>query len=231
MNNYYNYADQPIDWNYLVVQPLKNLLINVIAFIPDIITAILIVLAGWLIANIFKTLIGTCLKSVGFNKIAKNIGVNEVTAEDGRKIQPNQLVGLITFWSIMFISFIMMLSRLRLRGVSTQLDRLFSYVIIITIISVIAVIGIVLSMIVSRIVRTTAQSIKSSKADSYAAVSKWVILIFTLIICLSQVGIRQEMIIYLAAAIILTLCITFVLAFGFGGKNWAGKVLDKISKF
>jgi hypothetical protein len=230
--NYYNTDGQDgiVDWAYLVIKPLKSMLIDLVGFIPNILAALLILFTGWVIAHLCRLLVGSFLKSVGFNSVAEKIGISEIVGKDDKKIAPNQLVGLMAFWGVIFTTVIIMLTSLRLSAVSSYLDILFSYVITVLIIAIIAVVGIVFSMIMRRIIRSTAKSIGSSKPELPASIARWAILIFTGIVCLSQMGINLEALLMPAGIILTTLCITFILAFGLGGKHWAEKMLDKIGK-
>ena len=103
---------------------------------------------------------------------------------------------------------------------------------LLAIVAIIAVVGIALSMVVHRIIRSTAKSTEMSKPELSANIARWIILTFTGIVCLSQVGIRLDvdMLLIPAGVILVTLCITFILAFGFGGRDWAQRMLEKIGK-
>ncbi|MDD4202172.1 MAG: hypothetical protein PHQ52_01765 [Candidatus Omnitrophica bacterium] len=218
------------DWGYLVVNPLKCMLIELVRFIPNILIAVLILFIGWVTAHLFRSLVSGVMKSIGFNSIADKIGISQIEGKDNKKIEPNEIVGLIAFWGTILASFIIMLNNLQLREISYQLDKLFSYVITILVISIIAVVGIVLSMIVYKIIYSTAKSTGSTRPEISANISRWIILFFTVIVCLSQIGVRIEMLLMPAAIILGTLCITFIMAFGFGGRHWAERVLEKLSK-
>ncbi|MBU4304989.1 MAG: hypothetical protein KJ893_05130 [Candidatus Omnitrophica bacterium] len=44
--------NRELNWNEQVVLPLKNILVDIVGFIPHIIFAVLILLAGWIVAKI-----------------------------------------------------------------------------------------------------------------------------------------------------------------------------------
>ena len=219
-----------LDWGYLVVEPLKRMLVQIVGFIPNIVTALLILLVGWIIAHISKCVVSKFMKVIGFNSVAEKIGISGIEGEGDKKIEPNYLVGAIAFWGVIFTTVIIILNNLQLRTLSFHLDRLFSYVVTILITATLAVVGIVLSMIVYKIIFSTAKSTGFAKPELSANISRWVILFFTSIMCLYQIGIDIEMLLMPAAIILVTLCITFVLAFGMGGRSWAEKMLNKIGE-
>jgi len=228
--DYYGAKDGTLDWGYLIVKPLKDMLADLAGFIPNILGALLILFAGWMIAHLCRLLVGKFLKSIGFNSIAEKIGIPEVTGKNNEKIAPDQLMSLLAFWGVLLASFIMMLTRLGLNDLSFHIDKLFSYVITILIAVIIAVVGVALSMVVHRIIRSTAKSTGTSKPELSANIARWIILAFTGIVCLSQIGFHIDMLLIPIGIILATLCITFVLAFGLGGRMWAERMLDKIGK-
>jgi mechanosensitive ion channel-like protein len=230
MDHYVSGQSGAIDWSNLVGRPLKDMLVELVKYIPDLLAGLLILLAGWLIAHVCRVVVSKFLKSVGFNNVAEKIGISEVDGKNDKKIAPNQLAGLLAFWGVMLTSIIMMLARLGLRDLSFHIDKLFSYVITILIIAIIAVVGIALSLVVYKIIHSTAKNSGIAKPTLPANIAKWVILVFTVIVCLSQIGIDIEIFLIPLGVVLITLCITFILAFGFGGRHWAAKVLDKIGK-
>jgi len=124
----------------------------------------------------------------------------------------------------------MALDQLRLNMASSQLDHfLFFFVTVFTALLTF-VFGMFLSFIFSRLVKTFGDNLKMPQVELWANMTRWTIMGFTLIICLGQIGMPPQILLMAVAIAFVTLCITFVLAFGMGGVGWAGKVLDKTLK-
>ncbi|OVE76568.1 hypothetical protein BVX98_05555 [bacterium F11] len=218
-----------IDWAKLVLNPLKEMLMGVVAFTPNLISSLFTIILGVALAYLAKIVIQTFLRSIGFDGFATKIHLfSDETGKDDQKIPPHKFGGVIVYWTIIFSVVIMALSKLRLKAISFQLNTLFTYAITVIIISAIVVAGLFLSMLICRIIKAAALSAGYSKPDTIANISKWIVLFFTFSICLYHIGIQREIFLIVLGVTYLTLCITFVIAFGIGGSGFAATILNKL---
>ena len=218
------------NWNQLVVEPLRNFFLGLMGFIPDLLTALCIFLVGWVVGRILQLIVTYFLRYIGFDGFAQKTGIVRLLEEREEKIAPHRWFGLLIFWIVIFISFILSLDQLRLKVASIELDHFLHFVFVISTALIIFVFGMFLSIIFSKIIQTMAQHMKMQQSGLYADLTRWTILIFTFFACLVQIGLPPEMILMVIGVIFITICIAFILAFGFGGRVWAGKILDKILK-
>ncbi len=220
-------ASPTLDWQSLVVDPLSRFVQNAAQFIPDILTIICILISGWIIGLILMFLVRLFLKSAGFNKFADVVGVSKILRDSGSTSLPHHWVGTVVLWSALLVSLGMSFERLQLGVISRQLSQFTGFILAVLISLMTAAIGIILSFICSHIVATVARSVGARKPDSYANVARGSVLAFTMLACLSAIGLPVQITFAAIGLISVTLCITFVLCFGLGGAGWAGKVLEK----
>ncbi len=220
-----------LDFNQLVVQPLAEMVKGIIAYIPNIISSLLTIVLGVLLAVAAKYLVGMFLKSVGFDAFSKRIGlVTEDREEGAPETAPHQYGANIVYWIIVLTAIIFALRNLRLHGASFEVDAIFGYALTIITVTVLAVIGLILSMLVYRIVKRTAESVGYARPELLASVGKWMVLTFVLLVCLFRIGLPQELLIGFLITTYGTLCITFIIAFGIGGASSASELLHKLLK-
>lgn len=215
------------DLGTLLWDPLNRFFLRIAGFLPDLLIALCILLVGWALGRVLQVVVSIFLRSVGFDKFAKRTGITDLLSEGDETVVPHRWFGALTFWVVIFTSVILCLDQLRLSIASYRLDQVMHFILTIVTILVILVLGMILNLITSRIIRTTAQSAKIQNAQGYLHVMKWLILAFTVLACLGQIGVPNEMIFMAVAAVFVTLCVTFVIAFGVGGAGWAAKVLDR----
>jgi hypothetical protein len=219
-----------LDWNSLVVNPLMNMVYASVSFIPNLVEAFYILIFAWLIGKFLQLIISALLKAFCFNTIADKIGLTElIHSENGsKKITPSQWLGVATFWLTICVALVMAFNRLRLNTASQWLDDMVSLLISIFTAVTILTLGIFLSEISSRLVGTSAKRLGVQRGEFYCAFIRFGILFFTLILTLTQFHVPSQFVLIGIGAILLTLCVTFAIAFGFGGSAWAAKVLEKI---
>lgn len=224
------FAKQTLDWNSLIVEPLKDLLLDIAGFLPDLLVAICILLIGCLVAKLAQIIVSFFLKTIGIDQFAESIGISSLLKKGEKSIPPHQWFGALIFWVVIIVSLVMSSDQLRLRIASRQLDSFLYFSFKAFGALVIFVIGMCFSLIAYKVVRAVAENLQIQPPNLYANIAKWTTLIFTAIASLNQIGLPPDIILTALGIALGTLCVTFILAFGIGGTVWAGKVLNKLTK-
>ena len=67
-------------------------------------------------------------------------------------------------------------------------------------------------------------------ASAIGLIAQWALLLFILSVALEQLSIGGQVVVSAFQISFGALCFGLALAFGLAGKEWAGRVLDKLSK-
>ena len=81
-----------------------------------------------------------------------------------------------------------------------------------------------------KVVFSSAMSAEISSAGFVAIATKWVIWVFAILVALSQLGIASGFIQTVFTGLVVALSLGLGLAFGLGGQEAAGRVIEKLSK-
>ena len=219
-----------IDWEMQLVNPLKQIFSNIISFIPDAVAAAGIVLIGWLISILIMNLIRKFLKAIHFDRLAETTGVAEVLDEEKIGMSPAQWISKLFYWFGLFITWMIALDVLRLRIPSVMFDEIGRFLSMVFVGVIIFMLGLFLSMVASKFVESTSRKLNAGNPAVQAGIIRWAIILFTFAAAFAHFGFPRDFILMVLAAIGLTLCVTFTIAFGFGGIKWVPKLLDKLTK-
>jgi hypothetical protein len=217
-----------VDWQTLVADPIREFFTGILAYLPALFTALCILIVGWLLGRLAQLIVSVFLKHIGFDKMADKTGLSRLLTEGAAA--PHRQAGQLTFWIIITVTLIACFERLHLQALSSGLSTLSGFIFSILTGLVIFIAGILLSHLAEKTVRALAESLHTGRPGLYAGTAKWGILVFTVLFCLMRAGLMSQVIIVILGMAALTLCITFILAFGIGGTRWAAKVLDKTLK-
>lgn len=223
-------GSENLDWHTLVLGPLKGLLAKIMGFIPDLVAAIGILIVGWIVSKIFMIVIRKFLTAINFNKIAEKTGVADLLSENEASTDPITWMSRLVFWIGIFITVISAIGVLRLDIVSSPLGEFGFYFSSMAITFLILVFGLFLSIILSKIVETTAATLKVARPKLFGSIVKWSIIVFTFILVANKLGLDRDVISMVFAALLVTFCVILILTFGLGGREWAAKVLDRFLK-
>lgn len=221
-----------MDWlTFVVVDPVKAMLIKIWGYIPAIAGAIVILIAGWLIAKLVESVIVRILKAVRLDVASEKAGVANILAHGEIKQTLTEVIGAVIYWIIILVVIATALGTLNLTVASDLVSRLIEYVPNILGAIFILIVGAFVADFVGTIVRTTAGNAGLKKAAIIAKATKAILITFAVVIAIEQLKIASTLIVLAVNIVLISLGIGLALAFGLGCKDIAGKfVQDMINE-
>lgn len=198
-----------------------NLWSDVILFIPRLVTFLVILLIGYIVARVVQALLTKGLRALHFDNIADRAGVTRALELAGTRLDAAAVLGIIAFWWIFLVFAEIALNALGLTEITAFVNAVLAYLPNIFIAILILVLGALLANVVAGIVRGAAGEAGLATTSLMAGVARWAILIFAFLAALTQLNVAQSMIFILAAGIVGMLAIAGGLALGLGGADTA----------
>lgn len=197
---------------------------RLIEVLPDIIGAVIVLLLGFIVAPILGGIVKKVFDIIRIDDLAAKAGLKEVIAGYSQKFSISLLIGKIVKWFFV-LAFVMAAAEiLGWTRITEFLNEIVFYVpqvLIAVIILVFAVIaGNFFDALVTRSLIGSNTPIDNPHV--MGKVTKWAFVLFGIMAAMLQVGIAPSLIQILFAGIILSLA----LAFGLGGRDKAGELLD-----
>ncbi len=219
-----------IEWNNLIVEPVSQMLTRIMAYLPVLLGALVILIVGWIIAKSIRGIINWLLKVVRFDMLADKAGISEVLRKGDLKVSAREVVSGIVYWLIIIMVLVMAVDALGLPKASDVLASLFAYVPNVIAALLVLVVAMFLANFVSGIVRTAAGNANVPKPEILAGVSRWAIIIFAVTIALEQLGIAPLLVSATFNIILGGIVLALALAFGLGGKDAAANYLEGLKQ-
>ncbi|MDD5427944.1 MAG: hypothetical protein PHI58_01765 [Candidatus Omnitrophica bacterium] len=222
-----------MEWlTFVVVDPVKAMLIKLWGYIPAIAGAIVILVLGWLIAKLIEAVIVRVLKAIRLDMASDKAGVSNILAHGEIKLTLSEMIGAVIYWIIILVVIATALGTLNLTVAADLMSRLVDYVPNILGAIFILIVGAFVADFVANVVRTTAGNAGLKKASAIAKMAKVLIVIFAVVIAIEQLKIASTLIVLAVNIILISIGIGIALAFGLGCKDIAGKfVQDVINDF
>ncbi len=219
-----------IEWNNLIAEPVRQMLTRIMAYLPVLLGALVILIVGWIVAKAIKGIINWLLKAVRFDILADRAGVSEVLRKGDLKISAREVISGIVYWLIIIMVLVMAVDALGLPKASDVLVSLFAYVPNVIAALLVLVVAMFLASFVSGIVRTAASNANMPKPEILAGVSRWAIIIFAATIALEQLGIAPLLVSATFNIILGGIVLALALAFGLGGRDAAANYLEELKQ-
>ncbi|MDR4950023.1 mechanosensitive ion channel [Neobacillus cucumis] len=207
-----------------ISEPAIAMLNHILTLIPNIVVAIILMLAGIWLGKWIEKMVVQLLWRLRFDSIFHQIGIGSLTSENS-KYGLSQLVGLLAKIVVVLLFAVEALQIVHLDFLVTLATGVIAYLPMLLAAILILGIGLYLGHLIERVLQNV---IKNTYSRTLAAIAKYTIFAITVFMALDQLGVAHSIV---NAAFILVLgglALAFGLAFGLGGKAFAAKYLEKL---
>ncbi len=217
------------DWSLTVIQPFLQ---QLIAFIANLLLALVVFIIGYLISIGIGKLISELLKSVKFNKLFEKEGWRRALQRANVEVNPSEFIGVIFKWVFVIVSLLLAVEILGLQAFAGFLTQVLDYLPNVIVAVLVFIVAIIISDIVEKIVRATVERLKVGYGYVASSIVKWAIWIFTFFLILDLVLPANLLIKTLYTSIVYgivgALALGIGLAIGLGGKETAAKIISDV---
>ena len=211
----------------MLLEPARAFLLQLGSFLPRLALAILIVIAGWVLAKLVRFAIEKGLRAINFNVLTERAGMDGFLQQGGTRNDTTGLFGLLAFWLVVLAALIIAFNSLGLTYVTDLLGRVMLFVPRIIVALLILTFGSYFARFVANAVVTYCKSAGIQDGYLLGKAAQYAIVAFVVLIALDQTNVggdivRQTFLIVLAGVVL-----ALALAFGLGGKDWAAGMLER----
>jgi hypothetical protein len=213
-----------------LLQSLRNSWNEVASALPDLGLALLLLVAGWLIAKLMRKLAIKALRAARVDDIAERSGLDDYLVQGGVEHTTVTLIGGAVYWLILAAVFIALLDALGLRTAGVLLARISTFVPNLVVATGILVFGSLLSRVIGGLVFSYLSNIGSEAAEPIAALARYAVLVFVLFMAAEQLAIQTAVLVSAFQIAFAAFCLAAALAFGLGGRDWAAKMISRYTR-
>jgi hypothetical protein len=214
----------------ILLDALGTIWVSVISFLPTFLAALIVFIAGWLIAVFLGKLASRLIKAAKLDSLLSKLGIEKTLAKAKLKLDSGKFFEELVKWFFIIVFLMAATDILGLTQVTLFLNTIILYLPNVIVAAVVLLGAAIISNFMYKVVRASADAAGLSSAAAVGTVTRWAIIIFGLIIALSQLGIAANLMQTLWIGIVAMLAIAGGLAFGLGGKDLAAKTLEKIKQ-
>jgi len=204
----------------IISTPAMNMLNSILAIIPSIFVAIILIVIGVAIARIVGKLLADLLSTTGLNGL-----LNKMLGDKAGKITLSKVIGEFVKYIIILLFAVEAASVVHLDILNTVGLAVIAYLP--------SVIGAVLILGVGFLLASWVETLIlkfASGAKFVAKIVKYAILLLAIFMTLNQLQLASNIVEYAFIGILGALAVAFAISFGIGGRGFAAGVLEKFNK-
>ncbi len=200
---------------------LKTALLQIVMVLPGLILALVILMAGFLVARTLERLADTLLERLHFDREAARWGVAEAVARGGVG-GPTRVVGKMLFWLVMLVVILLASSALGVENINDVVANLIGYLPSVFAAIIIVILGLILGEFVRALILASAGGVEG--VPTLAQVTRSVIILISAFMALGQVGVAADLVTTAFTLILGAAALAVALAFGLGNTKLAGEM-------
>lgn len=214
----------------LFLESLRSFWLELSSFLPQLVGAIVLFIVGWLLAKVVQRIVRRGLQLIRFDVLAEKSGIEGFLLQGGVRFTTVTLVSNIVYWFILLTVILAALNTLGLQAAADLFNQIILYIPNVLVAIIVLIFGALFAKFVRSATFTYLSNVGIDGAEVISTVAQYAILVFTVSIALEQLAIGGEILVSAFQIAFGALCLALAIAFGLGGKEWAGRILENLSK-
>jgi small-conductance mechanosensitive channel len=193
-------------------------------FLPNLLGFLVILLVGWIVATLVSKAVQKLLEKFGVDRRLHESDANRYVDTVMAGARPSRGIARVVFWLLLAFFAFSAIGALGIPALNTFMNQVLAYLPNIIVAIVIFVIAAVLAGAAAAGINRVMGDTPTGKI--LAAVVPALVMIFALFMILEQLQIAEEIVRIAFAATVFALALGLALAFGLGGRDLAGRLLE-----
>lgn len=217
-----------VDWQTTVLEPMESMWARVLGFLPTLVSVIVILIVGWIVAALVQKVITRFLKLARLDTVSEKIGVANILTKGDINYTLSEIIGVLIYWLLMLVVVLAAVNALQLTVAAELLNQVILYVPNVIASVFILVLGIFFASVVANAVRTAAANSRIQQARTLGQFAQAIIVVFAIVESLNQLKIDTTFIELFLKAVLGAVALGVGLAIGLGCKDMAGRYVNQL---
>lgn len=214
----------------VLLEPARTVLAQISQFMVNALLVIIILLIGWLLSKVIRSIVSKALKSVKINELSSRIELDKLLSKGGITYTLSDLIGVICYWLGLLITFMVAVNAVGLTIAADLLNKVILYIPNVIAALFILILGMFVSTLLKNIVQTAANNAGLNQGKLLAKVVETVVIAFAIFVGLEQLHIGLQITQLTISIVLGSLGLGLALAFGLGCKDIAGKYVADLTE-
>lgn len=207
-------------------QTLGNFFSALALFLPRILSMLVVIVAGFLIALVLKVIVRRIFGIASFRKYCDSAGLTRMMRKAALP-PPVEFLGQIVFWVVWIVFIVLGVDALGIGALREQISRFFLFLPQIFVAMVVLFIGLLIANFFSRATLLAAANANYPSARLLASLVRLLIIIFFVTMAMEQIGLGRRVVLIAFSIAFGAVMMGTAIAFGLGGRDVARRFLER----
>ncbi|MGA8183384.1 MAG: hypothetical protein WB819_07050 [Terriglobia bacterium] len=205
---------------------LGNFFNAVALFLPRILSMLVIIAAGLLVALILKVIVRRIFGIASFRKYCDSAGLTQMMRKAALP-DPVEFLGQVVFWVILIVFIVLGVDVLGISALREQISRFFLFLPQIFVAMVVLFIGLLIANFFSRATLLATTNANYPSARLLSSLVRVLIIVFFVTMALEQIGLGRRVVLIAFSIAFGAMMMGTAIAFGLGGRDVARRFLER----
>lgn len=211
----------------VALEPVRVFFLQLGEFLPRLLLAVIILIAGWLMAKALKFAVLKGLRAINFNILTERAGIDGFLQQGGVKADTIGILALLAYWLVILAALVVAFNMLGLGYVTDLLARIALFIPQVIVAVLILAFGAYFARFVDMSIAAYGKNVELEDAELLGRLARYTVMVFVVLIALDQINIGGDIIRQTFLIIITGIVLALALAFGLGGQKWAANLLAR----
>lgn len=211
----------------MLLEPLRVILNQVGVFLPKLGLALIVLIAGWLLARLARFAVAKGLRAINFNVLTERAGMDGFLKQGGIQSDTTDIFAVLVYWLVVFVALVIAFNGLGLTYITDLLGQVVLFVPKVIVALVILAFGGYFALFVGGAVSTYCRNLGLPDGELLGKLAQYALLAFVVLIALDQVSIGGDIVRHSFLILLGGVVLGLALAFGIGGQKWAAGLLER----
>ena len=216
-------------WADVLSQSFSNLFYGLVAFIPNLVVAVIIFIVGWLVGVGLGRVVAQIVGALRVDQALRPTGIERVLSRAGIELNSGKFLGILVEWFFIIVFLVAALDVLHLTTVNLFISEVvLGYLPQVIVAVLILLVAAVVADVAERVVTGSAKAAALHAAGFLGKVTRYAIWVFALLAALAQLNVATAFVQTLFTGVVIAVSLAIGLAFGLGGQSSAARYLEHL---
>jgi flagellar biosynthesis protein FliQ len=210
----------------MLLEPVRVFLVQVGQFLPKLALAIVVLIAGWMLAKLARFTVIRALRAINFNVLTERAGMDGFLSQGGVQSDTTEIFGVLIYWLVVLAALIIAFNSLGLTYITELLRQVVLFVPKVIVALLILAFGAYFARFVGGTVMTYCKNVGIQDGELLGTLAQYAIMTFVVLIALEQVDVGGEIVRVSFLILLGGTVFALALAFGLGGQAKVARLLE-----
>ncbi len=198
----------------------------VVAYLPRVLVAVAVLIVGAVLAKYVRKVLVKFLGALNLGKLVEKTPLGDFMQQNQVGQRLVDLLGALAYWALLILALYLAASVLGLASVVYLFNKMFELMPSVISAGVVMIVGVILAGVVESFVKSSFKTITGRSTLIVGKISSYGILVLTVLMALSELGIARDFILILFVGFVATFSLAIGLAVGLGSQHLVKSLLE-----